>query len=65
VQFFDPDIQLSDDSSGTTRVTVQITTRDSGGEEVAAARFVTIALARVDGRWVVASARVLPQDAPL
>ena len=44
VQFFDPEIQFSDDSSGTTRVTVQVTTRDAGGEEVAAAHVVSVAL---------------------
>ena len=38
VQFFDPEIQFSSDSSGTTRVTVQVTTRRAGGDEVAAAR---------------------------
>ena len=65
VQFFDPDIQFSDDSSGTTRVTVQVTTRDAGGEEVAAAHVVSFALVRADGRWQIASARILPEDATL
>ena len=66
VQFFDPEIQLSDDSNATTRVTVQVTTRDAGGEELAAAHQVSIALVLVEGRWQVASARVLPdQDARL
>ena len=65
VQFFDPDIQFSDDSSGTTRVTVQVTTRGAGGEEVAAAHVVSFALVRADGRWQIASARILPEDASL
>ena len=46
VQFFDPEIRLSGDSSGTTRVTVQVTTREAGGDEVAAAHVVSIALGR-------------------
>lgn len=66
VQFFDPEIELSSDSAGTTRVTVQVTTRDAGGEEVAAAHVVSIALVRAEGRWQIASARLLPgQDAAL
>jgi hypothetical protein len=65
VQFFDPEIQFSSDSAGTTRVTVQVTTRDIGGEEVADARVVSIALVKADGRWQIASARVLAEDASL
>jgi hypothetical protein len=65
VQFFDPEIQFSSDSAGTTRVTVQVTTRDAGGEEVADARVVSIALVKADGRWQIASARVLAEDASL
>jgi SnoaL-like domain len=61
VQFFDAEIDLSGDSSGTTRVTVQITTRTATGEEVAAAHVVSIALVRAEGRWRVTSARVLPR----
>jgi hypothetical protein len=65
VQFFDPEIRLSGESAGTTRVTVQVTTRDAGGEEVAAAHVVSIELVRAEGRWQIASARVLPEDTPL
>ena len=65
VQFFDPDIQFSGASSGTTRVTVQVTTRDAADVEVADARVVSISLVKADGRWQVASARVLPRDAEL
>lgn len=65
VQFFDPEIQFSSDSSGTTRVTVQVTTRDSEGDEVADARVVSMALVKADGRWQIASARVLDKDAAL
>jgi hypothetical protein len=46
-------------------VTVQVTTRDIGGEEVADARVVSIALVKADGRWQIASARVLAEDASL
>jgi hypothetical protein len=65
VQFFDPEIALADESSGTTRVTVQVTTRDAGGEEVAAAHDITIALVRAEGRWQIARARVLPEQGAL
>ena len=65
VQFFDPDIQFSSDSSGTTHVTVQVTTRDAAGDEVADARVVSMTLVKTDGRWQIASARVLPRDAVL
>jgi hypothetical protein len=65
VQFFDPDIQIGDDASATTRVTVQVTTRGAGGDEVAAAHIVAIALVWVEGRWQVASARVLPEATAL
>ena len=65
VQFFDPEIRLSGDSAATTRVTVQVTTRDSGGDEVAAAHVASIDLVRTEGRWQIASARVLPEDTPL
>jgi hypothetical protein len=65
VQFFDPEISISGESSGTTRVTVQVTTRGDAGDEVAAAHVVSIALVREEGRWQVASARVLPEDTPL
>jgi ketosteroid isomerase-like protein len=65
VQFFDPEISISGESSGTTRVTVQVTTRDDGGDEVAAAHVVTIVLVKEEGRWQVTSARVLPEDTPL
>jgi ketosteroid isomerase-like protein len=65
VQFFDPEIRLSGDEAGTTRVTVQVTTTDQGGQEVASAHVVTMALVRAEGRWVVASARILPGDAAL
>jgi len=62
VQFFDPEIAISADSSGTTKVTVQVTTRDSGGQEVAAAYTVSMSLVLADGRWQIASARVLPEQ---
>jgi hypothetical protein len=65
VQFFDPEISISGESSGTTRVTVQVTRRDDGGDEVAAAHVVSITLVREEGRWQVASARVLPEDTAL
>jgi SnoaL-like domain len=65
VQFFDPDIQLSNDSSGTTKVTVQVTTRDARGDEVADAHVVSIALVKAEGRWQIAGAHVLPKDAAL
>jgi hypothetical protein len=65
VQFFDPEIRLSADAAGTTRVTVQVTTRGAGDDEVAAAHVVLIDLVRADGRWQIASARVLPEDTPL
>jgi hypothetical protein len=62
VQFFDPEIQLTGNSSATTSVTVQVTTRDSGGTEVAAAHVVSLVLVRTEGRWQVASARVIPDE---
>ena len=62
VQFFDPQIELTHDASGTTKVTVQVTTRDNGGAEVAAAHVVSLVLVRTDGRWQVASARVIPDE---
>jgi len=65
VQFFDPEIRLSGNSSGTTRVTVQVTTREAGGDEVAAAHVVSIELVSAQGRWQIASARVLLEDTPL
>ncbi len=65
VQFFDPEIRLSGDSSGTTRVTVQVTTREAGGGEAAAAHVVAMELVRTEGRWQIVSARVLPEDTPL
>ncbi len=65
VQFFDPDIRFSSDSSGTTRVTVQITRRDAGGDEAADAHVVSIILVKADGRWQIASAHVLARDAAL
>ena len=61
VQFFDPEIAISADSSGTTKVT-EVTTRDSGGQEVAAAYTVSMSLVLADGRWQIASARVLPEQ---
>ena len=65
VQFFDPDIRFSDDSTGTTLVTAQVTTQDRGGQEVAAAYVVRLSLVRSEGRWLVAGARLLPPDTPL
>jgi hypothetical protein len=65
VQFFDADITLTGDSTATTRVTVQLTTREAAEEEVAAAHDVTIALVRAAGRWQIASARVGEQGAAL
>jgi MFS family permease len=62
VQFFDPAIAISGDSSGTTTVTVQVTTRDAGGQDVAAAYMVSMNLVLADGRWQIASARVLPEQ---
>lgn len=62
VQFFDPEIDISGDASGTTRVTVQLTTRDAGGQELAAAYTVSMNLVVTDGRWQIASARVLPEQ---
>jgi hypothetical protein len=63
VQFFDPEIAISAGSSGTTKVTVQVTTRDSGGQEdVAAAYTVSMSLVLADGRWQIASARVRPEQ---
>jgi hypothetical protein len=61
VEFFDPEIAISADSSGTTTVTVQVTTRDPGGQDVAAAYTVSMALVLADGRWQIASGRVLPE----
>jgi len=58
VQFFDPEISVSGDASGTTRLTVQVTTHDSSGQEVAAAYTVAMNLIFADGRWQIASARV-------
>jgi len=62
VQFFDPAIAITGDASGTTRVTVQVTTRDASSQEVAAAYTVSIDLVVADGRWQIASARVLPKQ---
>jgi len=62
VQFFDPDIAISGDASGTTRVTVQVTTRDASGQELAAAYTVSMNLVLAEGRWQIASARVLPEQ---
>jgi hypothetical protein len=64
VQFFDPEIAITGDTSGTTRVTVQVTTRGSASEEVAAAYTVAMTLVLADGRWQIASARVLPEQGP-
>jgi hypothetical protein len=61
VQFFDPEIAISRDT-GTTRVTVQVTTRDASSQEVAAAYTVAMNLVLTDGRWQIASARVLPEQ---
>ena len=61
VQFFDPEIAITGDTSGT-RVTVQVTTGDASGQEVAAAYTVAMNLVLADGRWQIASARVLPQQ---
>jgi hypothetical protein len=61
VQFFDPETAISA-SSGTTKVTVQVTTRDSGGQDVATAYMVSMSLVLADGRWQIASARVLPEQ---
>lgn len=65
VHVFDPEIQLSGDSAGMTRVTVQVTTRDAQGDELAAAYVVSMELVRAAGRWQIVSARVLPEDTPL
>jgi hypothetical protein len=62
VQFFDPDIALVDGAAATTRVTLQVTTRDAAGEEVAAAHNVMISLVRLDGRWVVTRVRLRPDE---
>ena len=62
VQFFDPEIVISGDTSGTTHVTVQVTTRDASGQEAAAAYTVAMNLVLVEGRWQIASARVLPEQ---
>lgn len=62
VQFFDPEIAITGDASGTTRVTVQVTTRDASSQEVAAAYMVAMDLVLADGRWQIANARVLPQQ---
>ena len=62
VQFFDPEIVITGDTSSTTRVTVQVTTRDSSSQDVAAAYAVAMDLVVADGRWQIASARVLPEQ---
>ena len=62
VQFFDPETVVSGDSSGTTKVTVQVTTRDAVGQDVAAAYIVSIDLVLADGRWQIVSARILPEQ---
>lgn len=62
VQFFDPEITISAGTSGTTRVTVQVTTRDAGGQELAAAYAVALDLVLAEGRWQIARARVVPQQ---
>ena len=61
VQFFDPEITIAGGASGTTRVTMQVTTRDGSGQEVAAAYTVSIGLVLVEGRWQIASAQVLAE----
>jgi hypothetical protein len=61
VQFFDPEIVITGDTSGTTRVTVQVTTRNADSQEVAAAYTVAMNLVQADGRWQIASAHVLPE----
>jgi hypothetical protein len=62
MQFFDPEIAMTGDTSGTTRVTVQVTTRDASSQDVAVAYTVAMNLVLADGRWQIASARVLPQQ---
>lgn len=62
VQFFDPEIAMTGETSGTTRVTVQVTTRDANSQDVAAAYTVAMTLVLADGRWQIASARVLPEQ---
>src|SRR5262249_38830997 len=58
VQFFDPEIAIAGDT-GATKVTVQVTTRDSGGEELAAAYTVSMNLVLAEGRWQIASAHIV------
>ena len=62
VQFFDPEIVITGDTSSTTRVTVQLTTRNASSQDVAAAYTVAMDLVVADGRWQIASARVLPEQ---
>ena len=62
VQFFDPEIVITGDTSSTTRVTVQVTTRDASSQDVAAAYTAAMDLVVADGRWQIASARVLPEQ---
>lgn len=65
VRFFDADIRIDGDAAAEAQATVEITSRDGAGEESAAAREVAATFVKQDGRWQVASARlVLPADDP-
>lgn len=62
VQFFDAVIDVAGDAA-TTAVTAQVTTRDASGADLAEAYSVAMTLQRLEGRWVIRSARVQPGGA--
>lgn len=64
VQFFDAEIAVASPTAATSRVTVQVTTRDPDGRELADARLLALAFVEQAGRWTIAEARALPRGAP-
>jgi len=61
IQFFDAEIAVVAAAAATVRVTVQVTTRDASGADVAEARGLVLGVVEEGGRWTIAEAHLMPE----
>jgi len=64
VQVFDDEVSLEQASAATVRLTVQVTTRDPKGEELADAHRLIVTLNRAEGRWLLSRVTVVRKADP-
>jgi len=64
VQLFDEEISFVTAAAATVHLTAQVTTRGGGGEDLADAHQLIVALVKLDGRWLVSRVTLVQKTEP-